>query len=442
MHDIDQALHHSVAEHIVHGECTDEVAVDYRGPGIDFVTSVADYVYGGQVVVTGATWKAVADTIPLQCQVGACTLLPDATTYISHTYHMHVVQHVLRSTRLADDATTYHVSDTYSQVLSLGTHVLSPRFSAPTMLMEVMPQMLARRTFPTLRTECLLVPGFRESPDPDKDMAILFCKAHKPDVVEQAEAAAGTEAWVVDVLTVYNLAVMELEEEVRDLLLVYGGYECKEPEPGKFTIAFSDLEMAVRWACALQLRLLDRPWPPALLQWDECAPVEGAHGLLWRGLRVRVGMAYGRPDQRKPLNTGAHGVMCGFVVVVAVYCTTFDHFVQSKTGRADYFGTLPNLAARVCAQAAPGQVLLDCHPGVMKAMPWTVMAGPHEDGALVALLGHEQRGGSGIEMVRVGQFVLKGFEDRPTVLCEVRSRNLGARVFPTKKPAKYEYTGC
>lgn len=62
-------LPHSVAEHIVHGTCTDEVAVDYEGPGIDFVTAVASYAHGGQVVVTGATWKAVADSIPLQCQV-------------------------------------------------------------------------------------------------------------------------------------------------------------------------------------------------------------------------------------------------------------------------------------------------------------------------------------------------------------------------------------
>lgn len=32
-------------------------------------------------------------------------------------------------------------------------------------------------------------------------------------------------------------------------------------------------------------------------------------------------------------------------------------------GRADYFGNLPNLAARVMALAAPGQVLLEGFPG-------------------------------------------------------------------------------
>ena len=110
---------------------------------------------------------------------------------------------------------------------------------------------------------------------------------------------------------------------------------------------------------------------------------------------------------------------------------------QSSTGRADYFGALPNLAARVCAQAAPGQVLLDCHPGVLRAMPWSVSAGLHEDGSLVAMLGQGSGCESGIEMVRVGQFCLKGFEDRPTVLCQVRSRCLCMRTFATKQGGRY-----
>ena len=33
--------------------------------------------------------------------------------------------------------------------------------------------------------------------------------------------------------------------------------------------------------------------------------------LLWRGLRVRMGMAFGRAEHRKPLNTGAApAIMC------------------------------------------------------------------------------------------------------------------------------------
>ncbi len=71
------------------------------------------------------------------------------------------------------------------------------------------------------------------------------------------------------------------------------------------------------------------PWPEELLRMDECAPIYGSSGeLIWAGLRVRVGMAYGYVSSKKPLNTG----------------------------RADYFGVLANMAARVSALAAPGQV--------------------------------------------------------------------------------------
>ena len=38
------------------------------------------------------------------------------------------------------------------------------------------------------------------------------------------------------------------------------------------------------------------------------------------------------------------------------------------TGRADYYGTLPNLAARVSAMAAPGQVLVEASAGVNREM--------------------------------------------------------------------------
>jgi hypothetical protein len=62
---------------------------------------------------------------------------------------------------------------------------------------------------------------------------------------------------------------------------------------------------------------------------DNCREQHNADGrLIWRGLRVRVGMSYGFVNNKKPLNTG----------------------------RADYFGVLPNGAARVSALAAPGQV--------------------------------------------------------------------------------------
>ena len=51
-------------------------------------------------------------------------------------------------------------------------------------------------------------------------------------------------------------------------------------------------------------------WPEAVLDWPECAEVShmdtaGMQTLVWRGLRARIGIAYGCPQYRKPLNTGA-----------------------------------------------------------------------------------------------------------------------------------------
>lgn len=63
------------------------------------------------------------------------------------------------------------------QVISLGVHVIDHEFLEAVLLMEVMPTMLARRVFPHPRTLEQLEPGFRDSPDPHHDMAIVFVKA-------------------------------------------------------------------------------------------------------------------------------------------------------------------------------------------------------------------------------------------------------------------------
>ncbi len=62
----------------------------------------------------------------------------------------------------------------------------------------------------------------------------------------------------------------------------------------------------MRWCAELQLALLDLDWPESILRWPDCAPEADAStgGLLFRGLRVRMGMAFGRAQHRKPLNTG------------------------------------------------------------------------------------------------------------------------------------------
>ena len=63
-----------------------------------------------------------------------------------------------------------------AQVISLGTHVICADWPKSMMLFEVMPSVLSKRTFPPLATERMLVPGYRDSPDPSQDMAIVYVK--------------------------------------------------------------------------------------------------------------------------------------------------------------------------------------------------------------------------------------------------------------------------
>lgn len=65
-------------------------------------------------------------------------------------------------------------------------------------------------------------------------------QASKPREVTAAEQAAGSVAdeLVISTITEYNLAVAMVSRAVRLLLPAYDGYECKEPEAAKFTLAF------------------------------------------------------------------------------------------------------------------------------------------------------------------------------------------------------------
>lgn len=57
----------------------------------------------------------------------------------------------------------------------------------------------------------------------------------------------------------------------------------------------------------MQKELLLISWPEGLMQWVDCREQRDLNtgAVIWRGLRVRMGMAFGRPAYKKPLNTGA-----------------------------------------------------------------------------------------------------------------------------------------
>ncbi|CAL8470951.1 g10493 [Coccomyxa elongata] len=336
------------------------------GGGEVFTEHLADAVCGGQVVLSETTWSAIQDHIPGQ-----------------------------------------------PQVISLGVHVVHDVFPGAMLLMEVMPSLLARRSFPRPATERCLEPGFRDSPDPSA-VALVFIRAAKPATVVAAESSAvEVEGDVVATMEAYNLAMGRYTRTVRGTLPDHAGYECKEPEPGKFTLAFPTLEAAVRWCVELQLALLHVDWPEAMLRWPDCAPeTDPSTGtLLFRGLRVRMGMAFGRAQHRKPLNTG----------------------------RADYYGALANLAARVSALAAPGQVLVEGSAGLRNEPGWE----RRDDGwVLLPRPDNPKEASHGdvpIELEQLGYYMLKGMDDAKLIFQAVTAELAGRKFAPPSAAMRVSY---
>jgi hypothetical protein len=171
------------------------------------------------------------------------------------------------------------------------------------------------------------MPGYRQAPDVREDLTSMFCNVMScpaaPEGIDQEEFTRA-----------YDTSVMLWSGLVRCLLTEFNGYECKEPERGKFTLAFKYFKHAVGFAVTIQSALMDLDYPPLLLLAEDCAEVrlEADDTLLYRGLRVKIGMAHGRASLKKPIQS---------------------------TGRADYYGILPNTAARLMSVSPPGQVLTD-----------------------------------------------------------------------------------
>ena len=55
---------------------------------------------------------------------------------------------------------------------------------------------------------------------------------------ESSNSPVRDEADIVATIEAYNMGVAMYTAEARALLPAHDGYECKEPEPGKFTLAF------------------------------------------------------------------------------------------------------------------------------------------------------------------------------------------------------------
>ena len=135
-------------------------------------------------------------------------------------------------------------------------------------------------------------------------------------------------------------------------------YECKEGEPGKFTLVFRTFEAAIAFGSTVHTALLRTDWPADVLSLSECAEEPSPTGrTLFRGLRVKVGIAFGQAASRKPLSSGRAGTALRHASSMGFGCNP-SRCVQT-TCCADYYGSLPNLAARIMSVASLGQTLFE-----------------------------------------------------------------------------------
>ncbi|KAJ1773819.1 cysteinyl-tRNA synthetase [Coemansia sp. RSA 1843] len=178
----------------------------------------------------------------------------------------------------------------------------------------------------------------REVPPPVGEVALVFTDVKNSTVQWESNPVAMRSA-----IKVHN-SIM------RRMLRSIGGYEVKT-EGDAFMVSFPTVASALHWSLAVQMTFLTADWPQEILDSPHGCPIywppdddsnrdegtsrkSGAHGegeakhLIYRGLRVRIGMHFGSPvSEEDPI-----------------------------TRRMDYFGPMVNRASRISGAADGGQV--------------------------------------------------------------------------------------
>mmetsp|Transcript_44831 Transcript_44831/g.116064 ORF Transcript_44831/g.116064 Transcript_44831/m.116064 type:complete len:826 (+) Transcript_44831:60-2537(+) len=187
---------------------------------------------------------------------------------------------------------------------------LAPMYGTPRgkVMGDGSPKRLGERHFPPVRTLHCTSPGFSESPSgPEVTIAFVNTKG-------VGKLAGARPQLVADALGI-------LRSCLRKVLGSSGGYECQEIE-GSFMLAFNNMVQAASFAEALVQAIARLSWPAELCAYS---------AEFATGLSISFGALSGSYTSRCP---------------------------HVSTGRADYFGTIVNRAARIAAAAHPGQLLL------------------------------------------------------------------------------------
>eukprot|EP00727_Mastigamoeba_balamuthi_P000168 m51a1_g10148 putative serine threonine kinase (1495) ;mRNA; f:85313-90906 len=172
--------------------------------------------------------------------------------------------------------------------------------------------------------------GTSPPPDPSAcNRRRRFCAATLADI------QGSTHLWEWNA-SVMKKALLRHNDIVRECYRKHSGYEVKT-EGDAFMLTFQSPLDALRFCCDAQKALLAEPWDPRLLSQDCCAEAVCGETVLYKGLRVRMGIHIGVPE-----------------------------VVTSATSKSvDYLGPCVNKAARVSGLAVGGQITVS-HAATME----------------------------------------------------------------------------
>ncbi|KNC55100.1 uncharacterized protein AMSG_10698 [Thecamonas trahens ATCC 50062] len=118
---------------------------------------------------------------------------------------------------------------------------------------------------------------------PDGRLAVLISDVQSSTMLWEAYPEA-----MADAIDMHNATF-------RSAIAQHNGYEVRT-EGDSFVVVFRDAVSAVRAAITIQERLMELPWPAAILD-DETLVSQNGPGAIWHGLRVRMGISMAEPSR-------------------------------------------------------------------------------------------------------------------------------------------------
>ncbi|QDZ24719.1 adenylate cyclase [Chloropicon primus] len=283
-----------------------------------------------------------------------------------------------------------------TQVTDLGAHDVR-YFAQPVKLIEMLPKVLQDRTnvFGPLESQRILSVGAQNAPGAHGEhVALVFTYPR----VAQAFQKSGLASKAVD----------NFSQTVRILLARYNGYESQEVGTGCFFLSFPTVDDAVAWSVHLQLILRRADWNSSdpLLGLEE-GEEESFHnsGKNERSLDSDNGEFSSFYDEEEKMGSagishvsstekfdemdgenGEDSLFSFFSTHNAFYKMSLQmrHMVlvqigicygmptkvtpHVQTGRADYFGPMVNLSARVAKNTKPGDIQLSSYADLSQVL--------------------------------------------------------------------------